>query len=51
MVWLTGRRFEQDKIAQQHFCYQMVATDLAPNEGGQVDVVLARILCLLLFFA
>jgi hypothetical protein len=30
-VWLTCRWFEQDKIAQNHFFYQMAAADRAPQ--------------------
>jgi hypothetical protein len=36
-VWLTCRRFEQDKIMKNHYFYQMAAGDHA--EGVQVELV------------
>jgi hypothetical protein len=39
--WLTCRRFERDKMAKNHFFYQMAAADRA--EGGQVEPVLGRL--------
>jgi hypothetical protein len=37
-AWLTCRRFERDKIAKNHFFYQMAAAGRAG--GGQVEPVL-----------